>query len=812
MFFFKQATLCGLMFFYALSFAQKQSKGGGDPKKTSNTGSITAVVIDSKTNEPFPYANLVIKNNNGKVITGGISGDDGRIFVRNIPYGAYLVEINFMGYEPVLKNIVLSAEKKVLNLGKIFLKEKLADLDEVLVVAENSTITQKIDRRVVNVGKDLTAVGTSASELLNNVPSVAVDPESGSLSLRGNDNVRVLVDGKPANVDTAILLRQIPSSAIKSIEIITNPSAKYNPEGMSGIINIILHKHSRKGFNGALTTGVTRGHHWRSNAALNANYKKGKVNYFVNYGYDKRKRDVWSYLKTFPSESERDFIATIDMDSHLLKTGVDVDFTDSFSLNLYTTQNFSNGDDHSNTVLKDKDGRELIHTDKAQGLKRNGGDYDLTAAYLFDEEGDQKIELSANYSQGASPQSAEYKDKVDVSDKLRNYTEEVENDRQRILVNLDYTYQIGDDSKLELGLEYRGDDTKNSNETTQGISSGKPEERSDDFFDFSRKIYSTYVNYNTRFGRFLAQMGLRFEDYNADATFRSEYETKTTTMPYKDNIFKIYPSAFITYELNDDNQIQIGYSLRVGRPSVRQINPIRRWSSPKRISIGNPDLDPEFTNSVELNYNRNLKKGSFNVGVFYRNVQASISRVSNTDRNEDEAIIATYANMNDNHRYGAECNMSYAVTPWWRANGSANLYVQNERGEVDGESLTVTNTRYDFRLNNNLRYNKNLRFQISGMYRGPSKSIQSDRNAIWRLDIGGSWTVLKEKGTINLRMNDIFKGFSFRFENEKPFRQKGGFDFESRTISLGFTYLFGEKSKKDRKRRSSEGFEGPDMM
>ena len=247
-------------------------------------GSVSGTVVDAKTNEPIPYATVVVKDMDGKTITGGITDELGVFEIKKIPEGKRIVEIQFIGYQTFKKEINLVSGNLKQNLGSIQLVEEAASLEEVTVVAETSTITQKVDRKVINVGKDLTSAGTTASELLNNVPSVSVDSQTGNVSLRGNENVRVLVDGKPTNIDAAQLLQQIPSTSIKSVELITNPSAKYNPEGMSGIINIVLHKNANQGFNGSVNSGATAGHYVRYNTSTNMNYKTGKVNFFGNYG------------------------------------------------------------------------------------------------------------------------------------------------------------------------------------------------------------------------------------------------------------------------------------------------------------------------------------------------------------------------------------------------------------------------------------------------------------------------------------------------------------------------------------------------
>ncbi|WP_333780790.1 TonB-dependent receptor [Tenacibaculum pacificus] len=240
------------------------------PKKNlSKIGIVSGKVIDKVSKEALPYVNIIIKNTSDKILTGGITNDDGTFSIKNISEGKNTIEIQFIGYKTVSKSITISNKNKKVSLGTISLSEDSTALDEVVVRAETSTVTQKIDRKVINVGKDLTSAGATASELLNNVQSVSVDSQSGEISLRGNSNVRVLVDGKPTNMSTAQLLQQIPSTSIKSIELITNPSAKYNPEGMSGIINIILNKGANTGFNGSINTGITQGENTRYNGSLN---------------------------------------------------------------------------------------------------------------------------------------------------------------------------------------------------------------------------------------------------------------------------------------------------------------------------------------------------------------------------------------------------------------------------------------------------------------------------------------------------------------------------------------------------------------
>ncbi len=252
-------------------------------------GTITGQIMDKELQEPIPYATITVTTSEGEMITGAVTSTDGTFSVEKLKDGIYIFKAQFMGYKTFSQEVKVSGGNRQIKIGAIFLEPEVAQLASVDVVAERSTIEQRIDRKVVNVGKDLTTTGATASEIMNNIPSLAVD-QDGNISMRGNENVRILIDGKPTNIPAAQLLKQIPSTSIKSIELITNPSAKYNPEGMSGIINIILHKNSNMGFNGNLNTGVTVGENTRYTGSLDMNYRTGKLNFFGNFGTNGGKR------------------------------------------------------------------------------------------------------------------------------------------------------------------------------------------------------------------------------------------------------------------------------------------------------------------------------------------------------------------------------------------------------------------------------------------------------------------------------------------------------------------------------------------
>ncbi len=758
------------------------------------TGVVFGKVIDATTNEALPYVSIIIKDATNKITTGGITNDDGVFTIKQIPEGKNSVEIQFIGYKTESKAITITRANSRIDLGTILLKEEASQLDEVTVIAETSTITQKIDRKVINVGKDLTSAGATASELLNNVQSVSVDSQTGAISLRGNENVRVLVDGKPTNLDPAQLLKQIPSTSIKSVELITNPSAKYNPEGMSGIINLVLHKNANLGFNGSINTGLTIGENERFNGSLDMNLRTGKVNFFVNYGLNDGKRENYGVITRQDNNSLQNFFFLDDRTSHMLKLGADIYLNDKNTFSFYTIQNKSDNTFNGNTLVYFND---VLDTESPMIVdsESNSETYNFNYTLDFEKKG-HNLEFEANFSSSNQPENTLYDELLDPSDFILNYTDIIANERSTTLYNIDYTNPLSENSKLELGAEVRINDTKNNRITTQF-------DEGNSSFRYDRSIYSGYVNFNHKFDKLTMQLGARLEQYEVDGTFVKGSETAN----YTDEIFSVYPSAFFTYNPSEKNQYQLSYSRRVDRPSIGQVNPIREWSTPQITSVGNPNLKPQFTNSFELNYTHQYEKGSFTLGTFYRRVNDNITRVLNEDPLDENNVEISYFNTESNNRYGLELSSNHKFANWWRVNASFDLYTQKESGIANGEELEITNNSLNFRVSNNFKASKNLRFQLFAMYRGGGESIQFKVDPMWMINTGASLNVLKGKGTVSLRVNDIFEGMKFKFESENPYPFDGQFNWESRTAYLGFMYRFGGGKNKAKRRKSRDNNE-----
>ena len=819
----RKVLLLVMLVISANSFAQLAKSALPKP------GSISGKVIDKTTKDPLPYVNIVVRDAAKKIITGGITNEEGFFGIKDLPKGKSVVEVQFIGYEIFSKEINVTNDNKSIILGTISLSESSASLDEVVVRAETSSVIQKVDRKVINVGKDLTAAGTTASELLNNVQSVSVDSQTGQISLRGNANVRVLVDGRPTNIPAAQLLRQIPSTSIKSVELITNPSAKYNPDGMSGIINIILNKNANMGFNGSVDTGVTAGHYVRYNASTNMNYKTGKVNFFLNYGHNSGENYNYGFVER-PGVNFQDFIFVNDNTSNLVKLGADIYINDKNTLSLYSTQNWFDGLASGRSIITDNSGNVIINAPNTQDNTSPTGTYNLNYKIDFAKKG-HNLEFEATYSNTDAANLLDNLNLLQTSSdfdyRVFNYYNNINNDRNNAQLNLDYTNPLSDKTKLELGLEYRGDNTNNINLTNQEIYTFDKnntingiEVLGSSDFDFERRIYSAYANYGTSFGKVTMQLGARFENFLIDGTFRRYNDENRNSVRDIQNVnqdlFNIYPSAFFTYSPSEKNQWQLSYSRRIDRPGIQQVNPIREWSTPLIISIGNADLRPQFTNSYELNYTRQIKGGNLTFGTFYRKIDDVISRITNVDpANPDFGQILSFTNFSDTDAYGIEFSANFKMNKWWRVNSSMDFYSQEQLGNINNTGanptqLTVQNDVFNARISNSFTATKNLRLQLFAMYRGPQKDIQWDVENMWMINAGASWTVLKGKGTINFRVNDIFHGMKFAFNSTNPFVQNGRFQWESRTTFLGFNYRFGggknrAKARRNRDNREKDG-------
>ena len=791
--------------------------------ETDKTGTISGKVLDATLKEPLPYVNIIIKNTSGKILTGGITLDDGTFEIKKIIEGNIIVSVQYIGYKTYNKEVNIGKGNYKVNLGNIFLEEKVEDLDEITVIAEVSTIQQKVDRKIINIGKDLAELGT-ASELMTAVPSVSVDAQTGDISLRGNQNVRVMVDGKYSNIPTAQLLQQIPSTSIKQIELITNPSAKYNPEGMSGIINIVLHKNTMIGFNGNFNAGVRHQIEAKFNSSLDLNYRNGKFNIYGSYGNSIAKKQNNGLINQIANNSFQTLSLFDNDKSHLFKVGVDLYLSDKNTISVFTNQNIFNGKNlaTSNFVFIENMSNNQIQIN--DGLRENNSSqYNFDYKLDFDKKG-HNIELEIDYN--IFDNTIETDNILSGLNIRPSYLELTNTDRNNTSIDLDYENPLSDKSKLELGLQARLFENKIIYE-----SDGRVRNQSGNYiptftdFEYKRNIYSAYASYSKKFEKWTYQLGLRAESVNVDALAN---ETDLTTnletgIPFNNDYFQIYPSAFFTYTPTDKNSYQLSYSRRVDRPGVGQVNPIPRWNTPLVSDFGNQELEPQFTNSLEANYTRNLKKGSITGGVFYRFIEDEINRAVFVDKSDltSNRIILTFDNFNNTTAYGFELSSNYKPTKWWSLNASFDLYSQTQKGiaeridptlinptenDIISETVEVDNVIWNFRIFNSFKANKKLTFTAFAMYRGKDTGLNFEVDPMYFVNLGARYSFLEDnRATFSLSFNDVFDTQKIAVVSERPFLQTAKFSPEFRTVSANISYRFGDGKyrAKSRKRRDN---------
>ena len=656
---------------------------------------------------------------------------------------------------------------------------------------------------------------------MNNLPSVSVDQQTGDISLRGNQNVRVMVDGKLSNVPVAQLLKQIPSTSIKQIELITNPSAKYNPEGMSGIINIVLHKNTMIGFNGNASVGLTYEEQAKFNSSIDMNYRNGKFNFFGNWGHNTSKNENTGNIFR-PDDNSDQFLDILDdSQSNLFKVGVDFYLNDKNTLSFFTNQNSYEGATTGDVDIIYYDDPSLNQSQFFNAMQENNSSqYNFDYKLDFAKEG-HNIELEADFNTFSSEENTPFE--FEGASTFPDYEDRVDTERDRLTVNLDYVNPLNETTKLEIGAQARLFDTDikyNSTGLTFNSTGDLVNTPSTDF-NYTRDIYSGYANYAKSFDKWSVQIGARVESVTVKAD-------TNTVRAFTNDYVQVYPSAFVTYNPTEKNQFQVSYSRRVDRPGLQQVNPIREFATPLISAFGNTQLQPQFTNSFETNYTRNLEKGSITGGVFYRIIEDEINRALFVDRNNLNRVILSFDNFDSTSAYGIELSGNYRPTNWWNFNASFDLFNQTQTGisefidstlanpttaDINTEIVEVDNTTWNVRLFNNFKVTKNLTLSAFGLYRGKNKTLQFDIAPMYFVNVGARYSLWDGRGTFSVNYNDIFDTMEFGVEGQRPYRQTGAFNWESNTVNVSLSYRFGggkyrAKSRKNRDDNTKEGSGG----
>jgi len=774
--------------YFTLSLFLALSAAAMAQQPVQGNGTIKGKIIEKNTKNAVGFASVAISAN-GEIISGDLSDEDGSFTISNLPNQEVEVSVEYIGFKTYKNTVNLSTDKNI-DLGTILLEADEEVLDAVVINAERSTMEQLVDRKVIRVGKDLSTAGASASDIMNNIPSVNVD-QDGNISMRGNQNVRVLIDGKPTHLDPKTLLKQIPSNSIDKIELITNPSAKYNPEGMSGMINFVLKKNMQNGFNGSYNGNITFAKVPKFNQTVDLNYRRGKVNFFGNYSYSDQKTFNDGVMTQLDDMSAQIFDIVNNNKTHTFKAGFDIYANDKNTFSFYTNQTYSDGIGTVANSITGPNTPLFLQTDQYDGSNKSQI-YNAAYKKLFAKPG-QTLDLEVNYNRTSDAQAGNFGIAGNSSTK---YNDRSDNTVNAVQANLDYVHPFNEKTKLEVGAEYRTTGIDNTYRTTNVIANQTD-------FEYDVDIASAYATFGSKFDKWGYQVGARLEKYNVNA----HYVIGQEPADFKDDYLTVYPSAFLSYTPTQTDFLQISASRRVDRPNVWQTRPIRDYSTPRVIQIGNPELKPQFTNSIEFNYTKVFGvKGSATLGTYYRIVNDPIERTFYLDTTSDDAIaerkmVMSFGNFDRSTAYGAELSANYKLTKWWDAQPSVEYYFRNQRGIVtvlnpdtnQGElqQREIDNGVFNARLNNNFKITNNLRASLFGFYRGNAKDINGQMNAMYKVDAGVRYSFWNNNANLSLRFNDVFNTMKASFEGDAPYRQTGEFTWESQSLFVGFQYMFG---------------------
>jgi outer membrane receptor protein involved in Fe transport len=797
-----------LLAFVQITQAQNSRRAG--------TGVITGTLIEAGTKEPVSFATIVLLSSPDSVMAGGAAADEkGYFILSNLPAGKYLLKVSMVGYQTKrIPNLVISDKDHTINLPGIKVASATKQLKGVEIVGQKNLVEYGLDKQVLNVGKDLSATGGTAADALKNAPSVAVDVD-GNVSVRGSSIVTVLVDGKNSGQSAQTILAQTPASAIEKIEVITNPSAKYDAEGMGGIINIILKKEAKPGFNGnvALNLGTYDNH----NASLNLNYRYKKFNFFTGYDYQQQfRRGTYALnrttIDTLGNAPYSVYSIFLDQrqngrriaETHIPKLGFDYSLSDKQSLTI-SAKLFANGWNETETVTNrltnSLDPYEYRYTRLGTTDNNiNVMDYSVSYRKTFAKPR-QELTASATYTNISGNFNKFYYQFNTDGEGNNTGKEGKENYLQRFTVNpffaqADYVHPIGEKGKAEAGAK------RSQRVLSTNFRSEKWDAASNGFvnnplgsnnYGYEEYVNAGYLNYGNAWKKLSYQVGLRTEQTNIVVS------DKFSNSKYKNDYLSFFPSVFLSQEVNENLKLQLNYSRRINRPNYEALNPFVNYSDPLNIWHGNPKLNPEYIDSYEGSYLKFWNSGSLTSTGFYRQVHNVIQQVRSVDTLNRAVTHNNYVNLNDATSYGIEMSGSQALAKWFKLSGNLSAFNYAVSGKPLGVEANSSKFSWLGRLNANLTLPKSLSMQVSATYRSPQALAQGTRAAIYNTDISLKKDVLNNQGAITLRVSDIFNTLHW---DTNVSGQDLAYDLhtkrQTRIAVLGFSYRFGEQEKRRR--------------
>ena len=806
----KKKTLLLLSFMIgSFAFAQRPQNFQKPAKIT-----LSGKVIDQETQQPLEYATITLKNAKfPDRLQGGITNEEG-IFNFDIFPGRYTVTTEYISFEKDIKEGVVLRESK--DLGTIELGMEVNSLNEVELVAERTEVEIRLDKRVYNVGKDITVRGGSVSDVMDNIPSVSVDVE-GNISLRGNDNVRILINGKPSGLvglSGPDALRQLPAESIERVEVITSPSARYEAAGTAGLLNIILKREELAGFNGSFILNGGAPTTYGGSASLN--WRNKKLNIFSTTSYNDGKSlggGVFNseYFNgdqpsTFTNET-RDY--NRNRERFFINLGAEYFFDDNTSLTISAFTRTSNNGSNNTTIIED--------------TNANGNVLNLLGRYQDETEEDNSSQFTANFtkkfndkghelviefqSEESSEDESDFADNTNVFDQASSTEEK----QKRQLLQLDYVYPIDENTQFEAGFRgnYSNQDTDyqvfdiNGNVRTLNTNLTN-------YLGFTQNVNAAYTQYGKKIDKFSYLLGIRMENTKIviDQRTANIYKEKKYT--------DWFPTLNLSYEFNERENITLGYSRRIRRPRSRSLNPFQSLTSLTFFRQGNPDLDPSYANSFDVGYLKRWDKFTLNGSVYYSTSKQVITRITEATgtivRVSDDPIIdvpalrSTSINLAENNRTGTEFTLTYSPKRQVRISGNFNIFNSETIGTHENQVLDAEIVSWFARINASFPLPFGITTQLRTFYRGPSATAQTESQGILSMSGAINKDLFNKKGTLSFRASDIFNSRRRKSTTlTENFTNYTEFQWRQPTYIFTFTYRINENKNNRKKSQRSNG-------
>lgn len=817
-------TFISFTFFIFLAIGQNGIKPSGE-------GVVAGKILDKTSSKPLEYVSFRLFSVKDSSVVAGIFSDiEGKFNLEQLPYGNYYAKLTYTGYAvKQIEDISITPGMKVVNLGTIKMDlDNTIDLDEIKVIGNIDVLKAGIDKKVYNVDEDLSVKGGTANDILNNIPSVEVDQE-GRITLRGDGTVTILIDGRPSSLSGGngkSLLDALPAGSIERIEIVTNPSAKYDPDGTSGIINIVLKKNKLKGFNGLITGNIGSGDLEGGNVfdgSASLSYRNSKLNVYGSYSG----RHLEGY-RNFHSNLEQVFedgsVLVIDQNRY----GTDLNAGQTFRLgsefylkprNVFGVSfTGSVGDrdrsgDQWNLTL-DGDANRLNLWRRISYDPSHRKNFDVNVNYKFDlkeERGNLIVDLN---------QSLGNEDTKGFYDQYEYSTDSVLLDIQPLnqqLFNteinnittgqLDFTYLLPKyNARMETGVKtiFRQQSVETYSETYDTIQHQFKEDTLANFdYAYDEQIYSAYGIFGQQRGKFKYQAGLRAEKAYQIPNLLSD------TIRIVNDYFNIFPSAHVRYSFTKKSEMSLSYSRRINRASSGDLNPFTSYADPYNLRRGNPYLQPEFINSYDLGYTNEFKIVTLTASVFYRQTTGVITRVKEFYADNTSAV--TFANIDESHSVGTEAILVYKPYKWWRNTLSANANYIEYRDDNQAANWNRSGVNWNVKYSGTVEFwKRTMSVQVNAAYNAPRFTVQGKVQRKGPIDISAEKTFMDGKWSLGMRVSDIFNNLGFYMSVAQPgITQEANFKWLSRRVYVSFSYKFGklEVSNKSKGGNGDGGFE-----